>query len=57
MSSTEKVIKVTVARLTSKWGPITPCSGKTWAECITVIDGRKVLWFNDATGSTRLDWI
>lgn len=33
-------------------GEVTPCAGRTWAQCVTEINGRRVLWYNGPDGST-----
>jgi len=35
-------------------GEVTPCAGRTWAECVTEINGRRVLWYNSPDGSSHV---
>lgn len=41
-------------RATRKHGSISPCAGKTWAECYTRTNGRLTLWYNTPDGSTHI---
>ena len=44
--------------LSLKWGPIKPCSNKSWRECVTTDDnGHECLWFNDANETTHIYWL
>ena len=52
----EALIRATVTWLTIKWGSVTPCAGRTWDECLTVINGRRALWFRAPDHSTRIHW-
>jgi hypothetical protein len=43
-----------IAEARRRYGHIEPCEGRELGDCFTFEAGRLMLWFNDATGSTRM---
>lgn len=37
-----------------KFGEITVIPGRSWEECVTVMNGVKIFWFNTPDGSTHI---
>ena len=51
------LILVAIQYLAVKWGAVSPCSGKTWSECVTEHGGRLILWFNTPDNTTRIHYL
>jgi len=50
-----KTLHLLLARARALWGSdISPCSGKTWEQCVTSYAGFHTLWFNTPDNSTHL---
>ena len=51
-----ELINKLLEKAKKKYGKITmPVGIKKWEDSVTIVDGKTFLWFNDKTGSTRVE--